>query len=60
MDRLCIDMQLVTIYGDFNKYNQSLEQYKKVNMICNKEIAYIVDEYPDRIIVSESFPCRTA
>ena len=48
MDRLSVDMQLLTVYGDFNKYNRDLEHTKTLVRLCNDEIAAMVDEYPDR------------
>jgi aminocarboxymuconate-semialdehyde decarboxylase len=50
MDRLGVDMQLLTVYGDFNKYNRDLELTKTVDKLCNDEIASMVDDYPDRFI----------
>jgi aminocarboxymuconate-semialdehyde decarboxylase len=50
MDRLGVDMQALTVYGDFNKYDRDLELTKTTVRACNEEIAAIVDEYPDRFV----------
>ena len=50
MDRLGVDMQLLTVYGDYNHYEWGLEHSKNVSRQCNDEIASMVDEYPDRFM----------
>ena len=50
MDSLGVDIQLLTVYGDYIKYDTQLEHQKKVAKQCNNEISSIVDEYPDRFI----------
>jgi aminocarboxymuconate-semialdehyde decarboxylase len=50
MDRLGVDMQLLTLYGDFNQYHWDLEHSKNVVRQCNDEVASMVDDYPDRFI----------
>ena len=48
MNRLGVDMQLLTLYGDYNQYHWDLEHSKNVAMHCNDEVASMVDDYPDR------------
>ena len=60
MDRLGVDMQLLTVYGDFNKYNRDLEDTKKVDTLCNEEIAAMVDDYPDRFVGLGIVPMQDA
>ena len=50
MDRLGVDMQALTVYGDFNKYDRDPEQTKAVVRACNDEVAAMVDEHPDRFV----------
>ena len=50
MDRLGVDMQLLTVYGYYNKYNKDLVYTENVDRQCNDEIASMVDDYPDRFI----------
>ncbi|MGW8180652.1 MAG: amidohydrolase family protein, partial [bacterium] len=60
MDRLGVDMQLLTVYGDFNKYNRDLKLTKRVDRLCNEEVAAMVDEYPDRFIGLGIVPMQDA
>jgi len=50
MDRLGVDIQALTVYGDFNKYDQAPEHTKAAVRACNDEVAALVDEYPDRFV----------
>jgi aminocarboxymuconate-semialdehyde decarboxylase len=50
MDRLGVDMQALTVYGGFNKYDRDLELTKTVIRTCNDEVAAMVDEHPDRFV----------
>jgi aminocarboxymuconate-semialdehyde decarboxylase len=50
MDHLGVDIQLLTVYGDFNQYKRDLEHTKNVVRNCNDEIAAMVDEHPDRFL----------
>jgi aminocarboxymuconate-semialdehyde decarboxylase len=50
MDRLGVDIQALTVYGDFNKYDRNAELTKVTVEACNDEVAAMVDEYPDRFV----------
>jgi aminocarboxymuconate-semialdehyde decarboxylase len=50
MDRLGVDMQALTVYGGFNKYDRDLELTKTVIRTCNDEVAAMVDKHPDRFV----------
>jgi aminocarboxymuconate-semialdehyde decarboxylase len=50
MDRLGVDMQALTVYGGFNKYDRDPELTKTVIRTCNDEVAAIVDEHPDKFV----------
>jgi aminocarboxymuconate-semialdehyde decarboxylase len=50
MDRLGVDMQALTVYGGFNKYDRDPELTKTVIRTCNDEVAAMVDEHPDRFV----------
>jgi len=50
MDRLGVDMQVLTVYGDFNKYDRNPELTKAAVRTCNEEIAAMVDEHSDRFV----------
>ena len=50
MDRFGVDMQALTVYGGFNKYDRDLELTKTVIRTCNDEVAAMVDEHPDRFV----------
>jgi aminocarboxymuconate-semialdehyde decarboxylase len=50
MDQLGVEMQALTVYGDFNKYDRDLELTKATVRACNDEIAAMVDEHPDRFV----------
>ena len=50
MDQLGVEMQALTVYGDFNKYDRDLELTKVAVRACNDEVAVMVDEHPDRFI----------
>ena len=60
MDRLGVDMQLLTVYGDFNQFNRDLEHSKNVARQCNDEIASMVDDYPDRFMGLGIIPMQDA
>lgn len=50
MDRLGVDIQALTVYGGFNKYDRDPELTKTVIRACNDEVAAMVDEHPDRFV----------
>ncbi len=50
MDRLGVDVQALTVYGDFNKYDRDPEHTKAAVEACNDEVAAMVDEHPDRFV----------
>jgi aminocarboxymuconate-semialdehyde decarboxylase len=50
MDKLGVDMQALTVYGDFNKYDRDLRLTKETVRACNDEIASMVADYPDRFV----------
>ncbi|HIH88364.1 TPA: amidohydrolase [Candidatus Bathyarchaeota archaeon] len=50
MDRLGVEMQALTVYGDFNKYDRDPKLTKATVKACNDEIAAMVDEHPDRFV----------
>jgi aminocarboxymuconate-semialdehyde decarboxylase len=50
MDKLGVEMQALTVYGDFNKYDRDLKLTKETVKACNDEIAAMVADYPDRFI----------
>jgi len=50
MDRLGVDMQALTVYGGFNKYDRDPELTKTVIRTCNDEVAAMVDEHPDKFV----------
>ena len=58
MDRLGVDMQLLTVYGDYNHYEWDLEHTKNVARQCNDEIASMVDDHPDRFIGLGTIPMQ--
>ena len=60
MDRLGVDMQLLTVFGDYVKYHWDIEHSKKVAKQVNDEIASMVDDYPDRFIGLGTTPLQDA
>jgi aminocarboxymuconate-semialdehyde decarboxylase len=50
MDQLGVEMQALTVYGDFNKYDRDLELTKVAVRACNDEVAAMADEHPDRFV----------
>ncbi len=50
MDSLGVDIQALTVYGDFNKYDRQMKLTKETVEACNDEVAAMVDEYPDRFL----------
>jgi len=59
MDRLGVDMQALTVYGGFNKYDRDPELTKTVIRACNDEVAAMVDEHPDRFVGLGILPMQT-
>jgi aminocarboxymuconate-semialdehyde decarboxylase len=50
MDRLGVDVQALTVYGDFNKYDRELGATVATVGACNDEVAAMVGDYPDRFV----------
>ncbi len=50
MDRLGVDKQGLTLYGDFNRYDLDKERAVPVFRAGNDEVASMVDDHPDRFV----------